>query len=58
MTFFVKKKYKKIIIFFNFSGLNCKSDFCEEVMDLENNPKNFVPYQYPQVNKYLTTDNF
>lgn len=30
-------------------GLNCKSDFCEEVMDSDNNPKNYIPYEYSQV---------
>ena len=30
-------------------GLNCRSDFCEEVNTSENNPINFVPYQSPQV---------
>lgn len=30
-------------------GLNCKGDFCEEVINSENSPKDFVPYHASQV---------
>ena len=48
------KKKKKILNFINFlniKGGKCNKEFCEEISDPQNNPKNFVPYN-PVINLF------